>query len=158
MSKYSLKITQSYAKTLPSFQSLKEARNYYDKYRNEMLLLMKKIPKRFNLDFTPDSLKTLEQLYFALVTNNNFSKFLTTKENFEKFMGIYFGEVLVTTCHKTKWIVQEYAFQKNKYELGVKNARGNLIMLTNAFINHDKIPHNKRHHKLYREFQKYCSP
>jgi hypothetical protein len=70
-----------------------------------------------------------------------------------KAMAVYFGEVL---CRhgKFKWIVKEFAFAKNRYELGVSKEFCS-IMLTNH--RRPTLANNKRKQSLWREFSKYVS-
>ena len=49
----------------------------------------------FATDYSPDSLKGLENWYFCLWDTESFEKQGTTIDEFEECMAMYFGEVMV---------------------------------------------------------------
>jgi hypothetical protein len=123
MSLFGLKVAKQFGEKLPSFKNQAEAETILFKQRNEnlrQLLEMAKTPDFFAPDFTPESLKPLEQWYFELYEFNGFSKFATTRERFESCMAAYFGEVVIRNCPDARWIVREFAFESGKYEIGVQ--------------------------------------
>src|SRR5690606_11773920 len=86
------------SKKLNGFNSKEEADDFVIKQKNELLdLFITFINKQgfFNPDFSPESLKELELLYFNLFDQNQFSEDLITREDFELYMSLYYGEVMV---------------------------------------------------------------
>ena len=159
MSKYSLNVAQQYGENLESFNSLDEAEQYFLSYRNSLLNRLENICKNnfsFMPDYTADSLKQLEKWYFDLFENNSFDDIGLNQEEFEEIMSIYFGEVAVRNNDNAKWIVEEFAFVKDKYVLLVNKGAMNMA-IDNKCKNWFKKPDNKRHTLLFREYNKYFS-
>ncbi len=68
-------------------------------------------------------------------------------------MAVYFCAVAVRNCPDTTWVVQEYAFERGKYESGVQY--GSLRMMRNRFTDHFKQPNNKKRERICREYQQH---
>lgn len=68
----------------------------------------------FQPDYTVESLKRIEKWYFDLYEKGGFREVGLTQGEFEKMMSVYFGEVVVRNNKDAKWVVEEYAFTKNK--------------------------------------------
>ena len=132
MSKYGLKIAKEYGEKLQSFYNKEDAERYFDLYRNNAVDIVEKIIKSYDnlkLDYSVESLKNIEKLYFELYENNEFSKMDITKNEFENIMEIYFGEVITRNYKDSKWLVYEYPFSRGKYELHVNKGLGSISVV-----------------------------
>lgn len=69
-------------------------------------------------------------------------------------MSIYFGEVVVRNNDNAKWIVEEYAFVKGKYNLMINAGLLNMALVDKC-NNWFKEPCNKNHNLLFRQYNKY---
>lgn len=157
MSKYSLNIAHQYGEKLESFNSLEEAKQYFLSYKDSLLKRLEDLCKDnsfFSPDYTIDSLKQLEKWYFGLFENNLFDTIGLDREEFENLMSIYFGAVVVRNNDSAKWVVEEFAFVKGKYELLVNKGAMNMA-IDNKCNNWFKKPCNKTHTLLFREYNKY---
>src|SRR5271169_369499 len=153
-----LKVAKEFGQKLPAFASQADAQESLFKERDDRLLRMAQLAARsqvFHADFTPQTLKALEQWYFELWNSNSFDSLDIRREDFERCMASYFCEVAVRNCPGVQWVVQEYAFEAGKFEIGVR--RGLLTLMTARFSDWYKEPGNKKHQKLRREFEKYFS-
>lgn len=160
MSKYGLKIAKKYGEKLKTFHEVSEAEKYFFSQKEYLLNKLETVCERgsdFFPDYSVDSLKRLERWYFDLYEKKGFHKLGVAKNEFESMMSVYFGEVVVKNVEDAKWIVEEYAFTKNKYYLLVN--RGGLSMaimsIRSMFYNHDQAPNNKRRNLIFREYNKY---
>ena len=154
MSRLGLKIAKLFGQKLPAFSSLAEAETFLFDQRDERIKRIVELgqsSKSFAADYTPESLKHLERWYFELMDNDGFQTLGTSREDFECCMASYFGEVVIRHCPDAKWEVQEFAFERGKFEIGVR--RGLLTMMLNRFADHYKQPSNKRHQKIFRMFE-----
>jgi hypothetical protein len=150
MSRYGLDVASSHGATLPKFSCVEEAERALYSQRDSILsALCNELGETLNLDYSPDSLKRLEQWFFEKRSPNK----LQSGVPVAKAIAVYFGEVL---CRhgKFKWIVKEFAFAENRYELGVSKELCS-IMLTNG--RQPTLANNKRMQSLWREFAKYAS-
>lgn len=93
MSRYGLQIARKYGEKLKTFRNVSEAQEYFLSHKEYLLNELDTICKQ-NSAFLPDY-------------------------SVESMMSVYFGEVVVKNNEDAKWIVEEYAFTKNKYELMV---------------------------------------
>lgn len=73
-----------------------------------------------NLDFSPKSLIALEIIYFDMMKNNLFYDLSLTSEEFEEYLSIYFGEVIMKNHKDAEWTVQEYPFVEGTYTMGIR--------------------------------------
>lgn len=157
MSKYSLNVARQYGEKLKNFSSLDEAEKYFLLWRNSLLNKLEGLCEDncfFLPDYTVDSLKQLEKWYFDLFENNSFGTIGLDQEEFENLMSMYFGEVAVRNNENAKWIVREYDFVKDKYQLYVN--KGVMSMaIDNKCKNWFKNPSNKRRTLLFRTYNKY---
>lgn len=97
-------------------------------------------------------MKKLEAWYFQLWESNSFEKLRINRETFERCMSFYFGEV----AHRNsgaEWIVEEYAFERGKYEIGVR--RGLMNFMLGGFADYFETPNNKRRQSIYRQYRQY---
>ena len=158
MSLFGLKVAKQFGGKLPSFKSQNEAEAFLFQQRDERLQLLLESAKNTNIfatDFSQESLKNLESWYFALWESSGFDKLRITREEFESCMASYFGEVVVRNHSDAKWVVQEFAFQNGRYEIGVQRRLGTVML--SRFTDHYKQPNNKRRQNLFKMYQKYFS-
>ena len=156
MTKYGLKIAGLFGKQLPGFSSQQDAEKSLLTFRDVRLRRIHELARalsRFKPDYTPESLKTMEQLYFKLHQSNSFEKVGSNREEFEECMAIYFGEVFVRNVPNSKWVVEEFAFERGKYEIGVK--KGLFTVMLRRFTDHFKEPNNKKQESIWRKFTQY---
>lgn len=157
MSKYSLNIAIKYGETLRKFSNISEAENYFISYRNDLLSRVSAISTQeygFFPDYTIESLKKLEKWYFDLYEKKSFAKLGLTQKEFESIMSVYWGEVVIKNNKDAKWVVEEYAFSQNKYQLLVNKGFCN-IAVENKFRDLYNKQNNKRRNLLFREYNKY---
>jgi hypothetical protein len=157
VSRQGYEIAVQHGTKLLTFSSQEEAQQYFYNFRDKYLALLSKIIQQhsqFIPDYSPESLKQLEQWYFHLYESDSFQLIGTTLEVFEICMAMYFGETVVrnTSAH---WIVEEYFLGAGKYELGVR--KGSMTMMVNRFANHFREPNNKRRQSLFRRYKQYFS-
>src|SRR6266404_1189235 len=153
MSKKGLQVALAFGKSLPDFANYEEAKDYYFSFRERHLELLRQISQRqatFVMDFSPESLKSLEKLYFALHESNLFEDLKTTREEFESCMSVYYGETVVRNCSKASWVVVPFGFLPNKFELMVRST--NCGEGIGRFPDHYRSPGNKGHDSLWRRF------
>jgi hypothetical protein len=151
-----MKIAESFGRTLAAFRTAGDARSQLFAERDERLTKMKALAAKsegFAADDTPESLKKMEAWYFQLVDGDGFRALGTSREEFEQCMATYFCQVAVTNCSGAEWHVGEYAFEKRKYEIGVK--RGLLQLMRGAFRDHYMKSSNRTRTAIFREYQRY---
>jgi hypothetical protein len=158
MTKTGLQVATLFGKNLPTFSTQHEAEETLLGFRDTRLRLIRDISTlapEFATDYTPDSLKELEKLYFRLWEANSFAEHGITIEVFEECMAMYFGEVMVRNIPGAKWVVQDYAFEKGKFELGVE--RGLLTVMLRQMKNHHETKSNNRRQAIYRKYKQYAT-
>jgi hypothetical protein len=154
MSRQGREIALKYGQQLPAFESLVEAEQYYRALRERHLALLVEIPAEqpsFIPNYSPESLKQLEKLYFQLYDTDSFASVGTDRETFEICMAMYFGETAVRCAH-AQWIVEPYFLAPDRYQLGVR--KGLFTMMLTRFTDHFREPDNKRHESLFRRYKK----
>ena len=158
MSKAGLKVAIEFGAGLKSFKDISEAEEYYFSYIDALLECFSQICNDendfFEMDFSVDSLKTIEKWYFHLCENNGFATLDVIQEDFEKMMGVYYGEVARKNNEDVKWIVEEYPFVEKKYELLINKGLLSVNVL-NICNDLDNRPSNKRRNFLAREYKHY---
>jgi hypothetical protein len=60
--------------------------------------------------------------------------------------------VVVKNIPGSAWVVEEYAFEKGKYECGVR--KDNLAVMPGFFRDLFKEPNNKRKESIFRNYRK----
>ena len=156
MSKAGLRIARLFGGRLPTFASQADAERALFEVRDNALAGLTRAashaPEQFVPDLTPDSLKALEAWYFALIDGRQFSSVGTSREEFEQWMGFYYGAMAVHRDPGAGWVVEEYAFEPGRYEIGVRKG---LVteMLTAGFADHYTAPNNKRRQSIYRRYR-----
>ncbi|WP_212667531.1 hypothetical protein [Gottfriedia acidiceleris] len=157
MSKEGLKAAIEYGEKLQEFDNIKEAEKFFLKYKDDLLKQLELISQEsdiFKADYIIVSLKNLEKWYFELYENNEFVKLGINRNEFEKVMAIYFGEVVVQNHKEAKWEVVEFPFVPGKYTFGVSKDFCSMT-LGNGFIDHYNEPINKRRNSLFRRYNHY---
>lgn len=146
------------AEELPVFATAEAANAHYMAVKDKYLALLKAFVESNNLmvlDKSPDSLKTLEQLYFAMHENQEFGEDTITAETFETCMHVYYGEVLIANTPGLFWEAKAHFLTENAYYLSVS---GELLSIAiRRLKDYHLTPGNKRRQSLYREFKKFNS-
>jgi hypothetical protein len=157
MARLAREIALQHGDKLPAFPNRQDAEQHWFTFRDKHLALLLQMAHEhpeLDLDYTPASLKQLEQWYFHLYENDAFESIGTTRETFETCMAMYFGETVVRNT-SARWIVGEYFLAPGKYELGV--CREQTSMMVNRFTDHFRTPNNKRKQSLFRRYKQYFS-
>ncbi len=148
MSQRGVEIAKAHGAQLPTFGSLAAAETALFADRDAVLdQLLRSVPSELCLDYSPNSLKSLE--HWLLTT---WASSPNTAAPTSYAIGFYFGQVL---CQNAgfMWVVQENTFAAGHYEIGVQRALATL-MLTNG--KHISTVGNNRMQSLWREYQKYA--
>ena len=154
MSKKSIEVAIKVGKKMMSFNNLEEAEEYFFSYKDYLKKHLEEIClNNIELDYSLTSLKRIEQFYFELYEKDKFKKMSTTREEFEKMIGIYFGECAIKNKKNCRWFVEEYAFVKGKYSLYLKKGYGNFNY--EMFSDLYKCPDNKSKTYVYRQYKRY---
>lgn len=157
MSKEGLKVAIQYGEQLHKFEDIKEAEMFFMKFKEELLIQLEVVSQESNIftaDYKVESLKTLEKWYFELYEKDEFSKLGLVRNEFEKIMAVYFGEVVLRNNKKAEWEVEEFPFVPGRFTFGVKKGLGSMS-LDNGFIDHYKEPNNKRRNSIFRLYNHY---
>ena len=157
MTRLGLKAAFRYGEKLTAFKSMEEAEKYFFTYKDKLLGKFEKKCAQYNF-FTPDysveSLKKLEKIYFDLYDAGSFRKTGLSREEFESAMSIYFGEVVVRNNDEAKFEVREFPFAQGKYEFYI--SKGLLsVAIADRFHDLYKQPSNVRKNHMYREYNRY---
>ena len=156
MSRQGLKIALQHGQLLPAFSSLDEAKQSLLARRDAHLEAFQSLTVEASgpsLDYSPESLKALEKWYFQLYESDGFATISAERETFEQCMAFYFGEVAKRNAKDGEWVVEEFAFIRGKYEIGV--CSGNMKVMVGSRRDHFKTPDNKRHQSLYRQYKQW---
>lgn len=157
MPKESIKIAIEYGKKLQEFKDIKDAELFFltckDALLEQVTVLADDSPF-FRADFTVDSLKSLEKWYFHIFEHEGFTEIGMERNDFEKVMAIYFGEVVVRNSEEAEWEIEEFPWGHDKYTFGVRQGYGGMT-LSNGFIDHHLEPQNKRRNILYRRYNHF---
>jgi len=158
MGRQGLKIAVKVGMSRRKFLNRESAEKYFNALKKEVLGLVGELQLEYpneKLDFSPESLKSIEKLYFDYFDNNKFSDESISKDEFEILLAIYIGEVYVSNG-KANWIIEEDAFVRdNRFYLAIRSINGFLTIDCTKCGGHYKRPSNKRRQLLYREFKKH---
>lgn len=157
MPKESIKTAIENGKKLQEFENIKDAELFFLAYKDSLLervILIADDSPFFSTDFTVDSLKNLEKWYFHLFEHEGFAEIGMERNDFEKVMAIYFGEVVVRNSEEAEWEVEEFPWGHDKYTYGVRQGYCGMT-LGNGFIDHYLEPQNKRRNILFRRYNHY---
>lgn len=144
------------AKQLPTFDSQEEANRFFINLKDEGLIEFTCFLKKHNFfepNYAPESLKHLEKLYFQLYEENKFGDDLILIEDFELYMSLYFGEVLVRNTETYSWGGEKHFLTNNAYYLVVRKEW--LSMAIARLKNYYNKKNNKTKQSLFREFKSY---
>jgi len=155
MSRQGRKAALEYAESLPSFRSISEAELSLFKLRDDLRDKILNISSicGITLDFSPESLKSLEKWYFDLCRSDGFKKLGITQEVFERCMGFYEGFVYTENDPEFKWIVEKNLHIEGKYQIGVRKGLLTIILGRETCSSRN----NKRMQSIYRAYKKYST-
>ena len=155
MTRPGLRAAHEHARHLLSFSDLRDAEKKLFARRDHdlaALLSLVNLAAAFHPDFSPDSLKALEAWYLTNPTAARPAP--DDQEQLERFIGAYFGEVLVRN-NSFEWFVTEYAFAPGKFDIGVR--RGGVAVMLTATMGLAARPNNARKQSLWRDYRKYAA-
>ena len=157
MTRHGLKVALKHAESLPSFKSLAEAKRSLFQLRDRLRDEIERLSRECNvvLDFSPDSLKTLEKWYFDLYNSDGFECLGLTQEEFERCMGFYNGFVYTENDPEFTWIVEESPYKAGKFQIGV--TKGLLTIWVGRVSRLQKLKNNKRMQSMFREYKRYSA-
>ncbi len=158
MTRHGLKVALKHAESLPSFSSLEEAEKFLFGLRDTLCELLEHLAEQSDvrLDYSPESLKSLEKWYFDLCACEGFGALGVTLEDFERCMGFYRGRVYTKNHPEFDWIVKESPFHPGKFEIGV-SAPGFTLMIGRV-AHLQELKHNVRRESMFREYRKWTTP
>jgi len=157
MSKVGLRAAHVYGSTLLAFRSLVEAERALYSHRDELLWRLTEQAGRsanVRLDFSPESLKDLEHWYFELFEGGRSHAIDTDRETLERATAMYLGEVLVRNAPPFAWFVTEFAFDRERYEIGVRRP---LYQVMLSRLSPSARDRNRREWSIWRTYQKHSS-
>jgi hypothetical protein len=117
------KIARSIGEQLPAFESQRAARAALSARRDLALVRLRELASiaEIALDWTPESLRPLEDWYLDLFRRRGFAKIGATRRDLEDAMSFYVGAVAVRTVSGAKWVVEGQGFVAGRYEIGVQS-------------------------------------
>lgn len=149
MSRSGIIVAKQFGADLPCFPNAEAAELELHALKRRCLTELASIadlaPK---LDYSPESLKSLELWFYE----KGEPKSISSKTSSAQAFGFYIGEIYCQNA-RFEWIVKEFAFLKGHYEMGVSRP-GMSIMFTKG-----KLPAstgNKLKQSLFREYKKYA--
>ena len=157
MSLFGLRYAIQYGERLKGFKSSAAAERYLFSCRDHLLRRLEKICKRhpaFSPSYTVESLKQIEKWYFDLCDKNGFRLVGSTQDEFESILSVYFGEVVVRNKSDARWVITEYPFSPQKYELMVNRGLFSMSILE-KFHGLSTKPNNKRRNLMFREYNRF---
>jgi hypothetical protein len=156
VNKKPIDVAREFGERLPSFASLSDATRHYESYTRAGIEALEGLTASlpgFAMDYSPDSLKRLEEVYFNLTEGAGFAGLGLTQQDFESLIGVYFAAVVTRNNPKAHLVVQEFAFTPGKYELGV--AKGSTTVMVASLQLSLMQPLKKKRDRLYKMFQRY---
>lgn len=158
MTKLGLKVAIAHAQQLPIFTSLEDAQQSLFDMRDKIYRVICSIEKQhcLGLDFSPESLKTIEKLYFELLKLDTFDAVGLSQESLEFVLGYYMAFTCVQNNREFKWVVEESPFSAGKYEIGIQK---HLFTMMVGPIKHlPKVRNNKLRESRFRDYKQYGRP
>lgn len=127
------------------FESEEAAEKFYFKDRDKVLAQIEELktayPKK-KLDFSPESLKHLEWIFYEGLENEAFGETLPKKKDFYKLLSMYKGKVYVE--HKAyEWKVCENFYHKS-YQLAIQNKKRMHTIFISPRNNFEDFPDSKK--------------
>ena len=157
MSKFGLKVAKLHGLKMKGFKNISEAEEFFSSFRDLLIDKFSEICYKngFNsFDYSVESLKDLEKLYFELFDENKFSTIGLSREEFEQCMGLYFGEVVIRNNKDAKYVVNEFPFVPGKYDLYINKGLAHIAIVEFCKEWYARTG-NKRRTLLFREYNKY---
>jgi hypothetical protein len=141
-------VVENHGNSLPTSASLDEARSALMTQKDTALdRLLNDHGTALNLDFSFESLKRLERWFIPLISPEK-----TKTSSFPQAIAYYFGQVMCASAG-FEWTVQEFAFQTDRYEIGVQKGLAS-IMLSRGWD--FPVGRNARMDSLIRAAKKYA--
>ena len=158
MSRQGLKLAVKIGMSRRKFLNRESAENHFDNLKKDVYELIEWLRKEYPnecLDYSPESLKSIEKIYFDYSDKNKFREESITKDEFEILLAIYYGNVYVVN-EKANWtIVEDVFIRDNRFYLAIKSINEFITIDCTKWGNHEKRPSNKRRQMIYREYKKY---
>ena len=148
-----MKVAQAYGAMLPTYESAEEATEALFRYRDSALeYLAAHYPGV--LDYSPESLKTLEAWYFSHFEHGQERSGDLSRARIEESLGTYFAAALIRADSRYSWAVEPFPFTPDTYVLAAARPlmQVNVTRRTNLYA-HSR---NVRRQSLYREFKRYA--
>jgi hypothetical protein len=105
-------------------------------------------------DYSPESLKSLEAWYFEMFEGDSFGTIGATREQFERWMAVYLGAVLVKNVGY-RWVGVEEPFERGRFALAVK--KGLTTIHTTQITYLYKLKDNKRRQSVWKRYKEYAT-
>jgi hypothetical protein len=160
MSKQGMKIALEVGKSRMKFDNFELAEKYFENVKKNFLEKINKLQDKYKnekLDFSPESLKTIEKIYFDYYEKDRFNEKDISKNDFIELLGIYNGFVYVIN-EKAKWKVEKEVFvNDDRYYLGIELNSWNCFIDCSGISHLEKLTNNKRRQSMYREYKKYAN-
>lgn len=138
----------------PMFETAADAEKYYAKKKEEMFALVEPLKAEFStrkLDFSPESLKHLEWMFYNSLDNEKFGKGIATKEQFYELLSYYKAKVYVE--HKLyEWKIIKNFHQQN-FQLAVQKLKGMHTIFIAPKKNFEDFP-DKKKETLLKEYSR----
>ncbi len=160
MSRQGHKLAIQIGLPLPVHKTKEEAERHYFSFRDKALKEIEKLAIKYpvyDLDFSPESLKRIELLYFDLLEQKVYSKhifFGLTITRMEQMLAVYYGQVYVQNTAFI-WVAKEFGYIEDRYYLAVQSQNKGLTLECSSFSDHFNMNDNKRKQYIYREYKKY---
>ncbi len=157
MTRRGLEVAFQRDKSLPSFSSRKEAERVLFQLRDDCRDAIQQLAdqSKIQLDFSPESLKSLERWYFDLRHTEGFAQLGVTQDQFERCMGFYIGFVYTENDAEFTWIVKESYLIKGSFDIGV--TRGLMTVMVGHHSRTCDMKNNKRMQSIYRQYKKLAA-
>ena len=137
-----------FAKDLPKFEGLAQAERVLLAARDRGLVELRN-GADLALDFTAESLDTLERWFFE----SGQPKTIASGYSAAHAVGFYFGETLCRAAG-FHWVVEEFPFSPGRFEIGVSRGLAT-VMLTKGLL--PEAQNNQRMRSLSRAFKRYAA-
>ncbi len=160
MSRQGRKLAILIGQARPVHTTRQDAEQFYFSFRDKALQDIEKLRSEhsdYNLDFSPNSLKDMEGLYFELLDKNKYSKYSAfglTLKRMEELLAVYYGQVYVKNTD-TNWTVEKDPFVPDRYYIAVKFDNNFMTIECTRKTYHYRMQDNIRRQALYREFKKH---
>jgi len=155
MSNTGLRAAKLFGSNLPVFRGVAEAERALYGERDELVRNLAEQSRRsaaFRPDFRPESLKDLEHWYFELLEGGGFDSIDTHQETFERAIAMYLGQVLVRNAPPFEWFVTEFAFEQDRYEIGVRRPLYEVML---SRLSPAPRERNRREQSIWRTYRKH---